>query len=324
MKGEFDLIKRYFAQSTHQRNDVALGIGDDCALLQPPPDQQIATSIDTLVCGRHFLVDVDPTSLGHKALAVNLSDLAAMGAEPAWVMLSLTLPDADQGWRRWLQAFMAGFSALAQQYQMQLIGGDTTRGPLSITVQVQGFAPPDQTMRRGAAKVGDHIYVSGTLGDAGLALELQQQSQSHPQADILRKRLDLPIPRVELGLALRGIAHAAIDISDGLGADLGHICVASGVGAQLQATALPLSTAVAEQVSTHADWRLPLNAGDDYELLFTALPNQAAAIAQAASQSATPIKCIGEIQSGQELSLTLPDGRTLTDINQGYDHFNDV
>ena len=231
MPCEFDLIRRYFAHSTESREDVPLGIGDDCALLKVPPDRWLAVSSDTLVAGRHFLPGVDPETLGHKALAVNLSDLAAMGAEPAWASLCLTLPEVDEAW---VVAFMRGFSVLAARHGVQLVGGDTTRGPLSISVTIHGLADPAHSLRRDAARPGDLVYVSGTLGDAGLALLTQQGLYTRSGSlRFLRQRLDRPEPRVELGLAAAPLAHAAIDLSDGLGGDLAHVCMASGAGAML-------------------------------------------------------------------------------------------
>ncbi len=236
---EFDLIRDYFTDVGARRTDVDLGVGDDCALLEVPAGQQLAISIDTLAAGTHFLPDCDPESLGHKSLAVGLSDLAAMGAEPAWATLALTLPDHDPGW---IAAFSRGFAALAGAHGVSLVGGDTTRGPLSVTVQVHGLVPAGRAIRRSGAAPGDRVYVSGTLGDAGLAL--RRILSGEPVDPVARARLERPTPRVALGLALRGVASAMIDVSDGLAADLGHILAASGVGAEIDLTALPLSAAV--------------------------------------------------------------------------------
>ncbi|MEL6711355.1 MAG: thiamine-phosphate kinase [Pseudomonadota bacterium] len=322
MASEFDVIRRYFQEATAARDDVILGIGDDCALLRIPPGQQLAVSMDTLVAGRHFVADANPTNLGHKALAVNLSDLAAMGATPAWVTLSLTLPAADT---TWLTHFMQGFSALAATYQVQLIGGDTTRGPLSITVQAHGYVPPDQALRRAGARVGDNIYVSGTLGDAGLALAAQQGRYPLDAGarSSVQPHLDRPTPRVALGCALRQVAHAAIDISDGLGADLQHICTASGVVAQILAQHLPLSATVRAYIEQTQDWQLPVSAGDDYELLFTAARADEARIRQIARDLAVPVNCIGEITAAETMVMVLPDGTRCTP-GAGYDHFADL
>jgi len=319
---EFDLIRQYLQFATVPRQDVMLSIGDDCALLQVPPGQQLAVSMDTLVADRHFISTVDPQSLGHKALAVNLSDLAAMGATPAWVTLSLSLPAANTVWQQWLANFMRGFSTLAHSHHVQLVGGDTTCGPLSMTVQVHGFVAPGQALRRDAAKPGDLIYVSGTLGDAGLALQAQQGQTilSPAEQKRLAQRLDRPLPQVALGQAINHLAHAAIDLSDGLGGDLGHICQASGVGAVIQAAQLPLSALVKQYIQTTADWRLPITAGDDYELAFTVPPDRQAQVQQAAEQVGVPITCIGQITAGHTTQIVLPDGTT-QDLQGGYQHF---
>lgn len=318
---ESDLIRRYFDQATRSRDEVVLGIGDDCALIQNPVGQQLAVSMDTLVAGRHFVPDVDPVDLGHKALAVNLSDLAAMGATPAWVTLSLTLPTADANW---LSRFMQGFSALANTHQVQLVGGDTTRGPLSITVQVHGYVPKGQALYRAGSRVGDIICVSGTLGDAGLGLAIQQ-GQSVPDDAVrasVQARLDRPEPRVALGCALRQIAHAATDVSDGLGTDLQHLCTASGVGAQILADYLPLSAPVRACVDQTQDWQSPVSAGDDYELLFTAASTDWPRIQQLARELALPVTRIGEITAAQTITMVLPDS-TCCSLDTGYDHFAD-
>ena len=268
---EFDLIRTHFAALGAARTDVELGVGDDCALLAVPAGQRLAVSIDTLVCGTHFLPDCDPEALGYKSLAVGLSDLAAMGAEPAWATLALTLPpELVAEHPDWIAAFARGLGALAQHHGVRLVGGDTTRGPLSVTLQVHGLVPEGAAIRRAGARPGDLIYVSGTLGDAGLAL--RQILAGAPVEPGLRERLDRPTPRVALGMALRGIATAMIDVSDGLAADLGHILDASGVGAELRLQSLPLSPSVAAVVAADGDWSLPLASGDDYELCFCIPP----------------------------------------------------
>jgi thiamine-monophosphate kinase len=321
MAGEFDLIRNYFRAATAARSDVVLGIGDDCALLEVPPDRQLAASLDTLVCGRHFVESVDPEALGRKSLAVNLSDLAAMGAEPAWAMLGLTLPEADESW---LAAFMRGFGALAAEHGVQLIGGDTTRGPLSVTVQVQGLVEPGRALRRDGAQSGDLVYVSGTLGDAGLALMAQQglyvRQGSMPG---LLQRLDRPSPRVALGLALREFASAAIDLSDGLGSDLGHICERSGVGALLYLENLPLSEAVRDYVQETGDWSVPLSSGDDYELAFC-IPAQHQGEFEAASAAwDVPVTWVGMMERGRGVRAMQPDGQVADEVAGGFDHFAD-
>ena len=269
---EFSLIKQYFENTTAERSDVVLGIGDDCAVLQCPAGQQLAVSIDTLVEGIHFFPDVDPESLGYKSLAVGLSDLAAMGAIPAWFTLALTLPKIDTDW---LAGFSTGLADLAKLHNIALIGGDTCQGPLSISIQVHGFIKAGEGLRRDGAKQGDLIYVTGCLGDAGAALALKQgklgQSvMAKDELAYLYQRLERPTPRVEIGKKLVGIASAAIDISDGLVADLGHILQKSGVGARLDLDLLPLSQALSN-VTVEAE-HLALYSGDDYELCFTVPP----------------------------------------------------
>ena len=307
---EFELIRRYFQACGPGRGDVLLGVGDDCALLEVPPGQVLAVSLDTLVEGVHFRRGVDPESLGHKALAVNLSDLAAMGAEPAWATLGLTLPTPDEAW---LAGFSRGFCRLASGHRLQLVGGDVTRGPLSCTVEVHGFVPPGLALRRDAARPGDTVYVSGTLGDAGLAL---LDAGAGPEAI---RRLDRPEPRVAEGLALRGVARCAIDLSDGLAADLGHVCEASGVAATVHLDRLPLSPAVADHVARTGDWTLPLASGDDYELCVTAPAAQRATLAERLP-SLTPI---GEVSEGRGVRFLRAGGGVLEPLRKGYDHFAD-
>ena len=319
MPGEFELIQRYFEAATGARADVVLGVGDDCALLRPPPDRLLAVSTDTLVSGHHFVPDVNPESLGHKALAVNLSDLAAMGAEPAWASLAITLPDADEAW---LAAFMRGFAALADAFGVALVGGDTTAGPLSVSVTVHGFVDAARSLRRDGASVGDRIYVSGTLGDAGLALRIQQGLVDLPTGPALQARLDRPSPRVQLGLQLRDISRCAIDVSDGLGADLGHLCERSGVGAKLELARIPLSDPVRRYVRETSDWSLPLTAGDDYELMFTVPCAQQSVFDEMAARLATPVTSIGEVvAAGQGVQVLAPDGSRVPGLEKGYDHF---
>jgi thiamine-monophosphate kinase len=267
----------------------------------------------------HFLPDADPHALGHKSLAVSLSDLAAMGAEPAWLTLSLTLPQSEP---RWLEGFSRGFAALANEFGAQLVGGDTTRGHRSVTVQALGFCEPGGALRRTGARPGDPVFVTGTLGDAGLAL---RATQGLPvTADWLaavRERLDRPAPRVATGLALRGLARAAIDISDGLAADLGHILAASGVGARLELARLPLSDPVYRYVAETGDWGLPLSSGDDYELCFV-LPAEARdQPGRVSAASGCRVSRIGWIEAEPGLRCQLPDGRRLTHVPRGFDHF---
>ena len=317
---EFDLIRTHFACLGGQRPDVILGVGDDCALLQVPAGQDLAVSIDTLVAGVHFLLDGDPQALGHKSLAVGLSDLAAMGAEPAWATLALTLPPEWLHSRPdWLAGFCAGLDCLAREHGVALVGGDTTSGPLAISIQVHGLVPHGQALRRGGARPGDLVCVSGTLGDAGLALRRVLGALS--VTDALRLRLDRPTPRVSLGLALRGLATAMIDCSDGLAADLGHILIASGVGAELDLARLPLSAEVAEVVGEGGDWSLPLASGDDYELCFTLPSEMRPDLASIAARGGVDLRVIGHITEATGLRCRLPDGTDLALEHTGYDHF---
>lgn len=314
---EFRLIRDHFSDIGPVRADVALGIGDDCALLRVPEGHELAVSIDTLVEGVHFLPGCDPEGLGHKALAVNLSDLAAMGAEPAWVTLALTLPAEDEGW---LSAFSRGFAALARQHRVSLIGGDTTSGPLSITVQVHGFVPAGTAVPRSGARVGDLVCVTGSLGDAGLAL--RGMLAGEPVDLALAARLDRPMPRICAGLALRGAATAMIDISDGLAADLGHILEASGLGADIELAKLPLSDSVAAAVDGADDWDLPLTAGDDYELCFTLPRSKLGELETLMHQCECALTPIGSISPSVGLRCLRPDGSRRSIGRSGYEHFS--
>jgi thiamine-monophosphate kinase len=337
--GEFDLIKRFFTRPTPR---AVLGVGDDCALLQPAPGMQQAISTDMLVSGRHFFPDTDPRRLGHKALAVNLSDLAACGASPLAFALALALPDAKP---HWLEPFSQGLLALADAHGCELIGGDTTQGPLNICITVFGEVPCGAALLRSGAQAGDDVYASGTLGDASLALaqllHLRQgaATEAAPLAmlnaedfDRARQRLEQPTPRVALGLALRGIATAAADISDGLMGDLGHILKRSQVGATLD-TALALGLLAAPGYSVAAAKALAdpalrplllqhvLSGGDDYELVFTAAPDQREAVQTAARSSATPVTRIGKIDAAPGLRLRNPNGQLLAQHFTSFDHF---
>ena len=325
--GEFALIARYLQRVGAARSDVVLGVGDDAALLHPPADQQLVVAMDALVSGVHYPAETAAAAVGHKALAVNLSDLAAMAATPAWATLTLALPQADMAW---VADFVRGFEALAQQHQVALVGGDTVRSTVPmVVVQLQGSVPPGQALRRSGAAVGDTIWVSGTLGDAGAALALWQVPSHTPPAlttadrHWLRQRLDCPTPQVALGVALRGLATAAIDISDGLVADLGHLLRASAVGATLQLAALPLSPALRRYGSDPV--ALALYSGDDYELCFTAPPTATAAIQQAAHAAGCGVTPIGVIESTAGLRLQSVSGvqHTPSTTAPGFDHFAD-
>jgi thiamine-monophosphate kinase len=315
--GEFDLIRRFFTRQEVRHPETVLGVGDDCALLRSPASAELAITVDTLVEGVHFLPEVDPESLGHKALAVNLSDLAAMGAAPKWATLALTLPKVDE---RWLEAFARGFFALAQRHGLELIGGDTTRGPLAITIQAMGLVPLDGALRRSGALPGDLIYVSGPLGSAGLGLKIRQGETAVEDAEAIA-RLERPEPRVQLGRLLRGLVHACIDISDGLAADLGHILEASRVGAFIDVERLPLTEGVRHYLAETGDWRLPLAAGDDYELCFTLPPVLREDLEQRLSAAGLHAVPIGRIEAEPGLRV-LKEGKDLPLTSAGYEHFS--
>ncbi|MET0328748.1 MAG: thiamine-phosphate kinase [Luteimonas sp.] len=316
MAGEFDLIDRIAARIV-ARDDVVLGIGDDAAVLRPPIGHQLVVAMDTLNSGVHFPPETAPADIGWKALAVNLSDLAAMGAVPAWCTLSLSLPDPDAAW---VDAFLDGFDALAGAHGIALVGGDTTRGPLSVCVTVFGFVAPGAALRRDAARAGDDLWVSGTPGDAAAALA--QWSRGEVCDPALRSRLDRPTPRVALGRGLSGLAHSAIDVSDGLLADLGHICRASGVAAEVDVDALPVSAALRAAGLDAATRRaLQAGGGDDYELCFTAPASARLAIAAAAAAAATPVARIGRIAEGAGITTITADGGVWRPARVGWDHF---
>jgi thiamine-monophosphate kinase len=319
MLSEFDLIARYFTRPAQDPARVALGVGDDCALLAPTTGTQLAISSDMLVESRHFFAGTDPRQLGHKALAVNLSDLAAMGARPVAFTLALALPQADP---LWLEPFAQGLLALADAHGCALIGGDTTKGPLNICITVFGEIEPGAALRRDLARPGDDIWVSGTLGDARLALAGCREEVALETAVFMRaaERLHTPTPRVALGLALRGVAHAAIDISDGLAGDLGHILARSRCGATVDADALPAGAALATQ-DIDLRRRYALTGGDDYELCFTAAPEQRAQVLAAAQASATPVVRIGRIEAEPGLRLSDGNGEALDLRYASFDHF---
>ncbi|MEO5566628.1 MAG: thiamine-phosphate kinase [Luteimonas sp.] len=313
---EFSLIDRIRAR-VGSRDDVVMGIGDDAALLQVPPGKLLAVATDTLNLDVHFPGDTSAADVGWKALAVNLSDLAAMGALPAWATLSLSLPQVDLDW---LDSFLDGFLGLAACHDVALVGGDTTRGPLSIGVTVHGFVDPDASLRRNGAGVGDDIWVSGTLGDAAAALaQWRAGGAGDPE---FRARLDRPTPRVDIGLALAGIAHAAIDLSDGLIADLGHICVASGVGAELSLASLPASPLLQQRFDAAARAALQATGGDDYELCFSAVAGNRAAIADIALRCNVPLTRIGRIIAGEGVHALAANGSQWHPERSGYAHFD--
>lgn len=318
---EFDLIDRYCKNILRDGPEVRCGIGDDAAIVSVPPGQELALSMDTLAAGVHFPPDTVPADIGYKSLAVNLSDMAAMGAEPRWIMLSLTLPQEDP--ESWLAGFMTGFTALAKQYALSLIGGDLTHGPLSVTIQVHGLLPSGTAIYRNGARPGDRIYVSGTLGDAGLALEVLNRCRTVDnkfRAEILQ-RLNRPSPRIALGMVLRGLATSAIDISDGLQADLGHILAASHTGAVLDPERLPLSEALRQLPPVQA-WEIALTMGDDYELCFT-LPAAVPESEVKRLSAITPVQCIGEVTAGHGINWQCADSSVFIPAGTGYKHFHE-
>lgn len=319
--GEFSLIARYFDRVRSSRRDVETGIGDDCALLTVPEKQTLAISTDTLVSGIHFLPDIDPRDLGYKALAVNLSDLAAMGADPAWLTLALTLPDVDEAW---LEAFSDSLFELLNYYDMQLIGGDTTRGPLSMTLGIHGFVPNGRALKRSGAKPGDWIYVTGTPGDSAAGLAILQQRltvKNTTQANYLLQRHLRPTPRILQGQALRDIASSAIDLSDGLISDLAHILKASDCGAKVALDALPFSDALRENVSPEQAERFALTGGEDYELCFTVPELNRGVIDVALGRLGVPFTCIGQITADVEGLHFTRDGEPVEITGNGHDHF---
>jgi len=327
--GEFDLIARYFKRPTQR---AVLGVGDDCALLAPTPGMHMAMSSDMLVEGRHFLSSVDPARLGHKALAVNLSDLAACGAEPTAFTLALSIPRIDEVW---LEGFSTGLLQLANEHGCELVGGDTTQGPLNICITAFGEVPPGDALLRQNAQVGDDIYVSGTVGDARLALEVFRGTQTLDckAFESVRARMEMPAPPIALGMALRAIANAAIDVSDGLLGDLGHILQRSQVGAQIDTTWLQYSNTFGEDaqaagispVLAQLPWNkridFALAGGDDYELCFTAPVHQREMVHAAAWESNTPVTRIGRITEAQGLVVMDPEGQQITRRFASFDHF---
>lgn len=314
--GEFDLIAKYFTRTVTR---AALGVGDDCALFSTSPGQQLAVSSDMLVEGRHFLPTVAPERLGHKALAVNLSDLAACGAKPVAFTLALAMPRVDE---RFLEGFARGLLALADAHDCELIGGDTTQGPLNLCITVFGEVPQGAALLRSGAKAGDELYVSGTLGDARLALEAFRGTVAlgGEAFERVRVAMEQPQPRVALGLALRGVATGAIDVSDGLLGDLAHVLRRSSVGAEVEVDALPRSAAL-RALPEALQRTCTLAGGDDYELVFTAPPARAAQVAEAARAAQVGVTRIGRIVAAPGLRLVDRDGRAVADTFGAFDHF---
>ena len=314
---EFGLIRRYFTRPARQ---AILGVGDDCALLGARPGHELAISTDMLVAGRHFFADAEPRALGHKALAVNLSDLAAMGAEPRAFTLAVALPEANAAW---LKPFSEGLLALADAFHCELIGGDTTRGPLTLSLTVFGDVPAAAALRRDAARAGDDLWVSGTVGDARLALgALRDEWALAPEALAqVQPRMDMPTPRVALGLALRGIARAALDVSDGLLGDLGHILTQSHVGATIEVDRVPRSVTLAAQPAAR-QLHCTLAGGDDYELCFTAPAEARDAVLAAGQRAGVAVTRIGRIDAESGLRLVDAHGAPVTFTHGSFDHFS--
>lgn len=318
---EFELIRRYF---THPVPNTLLGVGDDAALVRVRRGMELVVSTDMLVAGRHFFHDADPRQLGHKALAVNLSDMAAMGATPRWATLSLALPRAEA---HWLRAFAGGFMQLARKHRVDLIGGDTTRGPLAICVQIMGEVPAGQALRRDGARVGDDIWVSGHLGEAALALAALTKRISLRRRELASaaRRLHAPAPRLALGEALRKIANSVIDVSDGLLADLGHICERSRVAAEIEFERLPASAVMKRYLERPAARTALLAGGDDYELCFTAAPVRRSAVERIGKRVGVKVTCIGHIVARRRgispVTVLGNDGKSIVVKHKGFEHF---
>jgi thiamine-monophosphate kinase len=324
--GEFELIERYFRRPAEARRaargDVPLGIGDDSAVLALPPGRHLVAALDTLVEGRHFVPGSPPESIGHRALAVNLSDLAAMGAEPAWFLLSLTLPSSDE---IFLERFARGLFALAERHGVALVGGDTTAGPLAVAVQALGSIEPGQALTRAGGRAGDLVYVSGTPGDAAGGLKLVLDAAAGDELDEAHRqwlwdRFHFPTPRVELGRALRGIASACVDVSDGLAGDAARMARFSGCGLRLDAGRVPVSPALVALAGAEGARRIALTGGEDCELCFTVPPSRAAALEALLDNVKCPVTCIGELTDGAGIELT-GKGAPLDIDAGGFDHF---
>ena len=318
-QSEFNIIEQYFTRQRVQRDDVKLGIGDDAAILSVPPHMQLCIAIDTLVSGIHFPTNTSAEDIGYKALAVNLSDMAAMGAEPAWFTLALSLPTTRH---EWLAGFAKGLFTLAEEYHLQLIGGDTTQGPLTVSIQIAGYLPRDTALTRAGARPGDSIYVTGTLGDAALGLRCLQQVDKYTCDTHALNRLNRPSPRIKIGQAIRDIASACIDISDGLLADLGHILTASQMGARLHRNHIPLSETMKALCTEDEDhYAMVLAGGDDYELCFCVSPDKASELDTIAAEHGVGLTRIGQVES--QPGLRLYDGEKICKVNYqpGFEHF---
>jgi thiamine-monophosphate kinase len=324
--GEFELIERFFGRPARESlaaSGVALGIGDDAAVLALPAGRQLVAALDTLVEGRHFLPGFPADSIGHRALAANLSDLAAMGAQPAWYLLALTLPKVDVGF---LEGFARGMLALGAEHGVALVGGDTTGGPLTISVQALGFVEPGEALQRAGGRAGDLLYVSGTPGDAAAGLQLAMDAAagsglSLPHRETLLRRFHFPEPRIALGRALRGVATACIDVSDGLAADAGKLAAASGCGVSIATESLPLSPALRAHAGLAGAARLALGGGEDFELCFTVPPDRVAELTARVADVKCGVHCIGRLEPGQGVRV-LDRGAAVDFDTHGFDHFS--
>lgn len=323
MPGEFDLIEHYFAHQQPINNHVQLTIGDDCAIVDVPHHQRLVVTTDTMVEGTHFIAGANPAWIAHKALASNLSDIAAMGGRPVWCSLALTLPELNASW---LEDFSRAFFSLANHHQVMLIGGDTTKGPLAITMTLHGWIPRNQALTRKGAQIGDYIYVTGELGDskAGLEVILNRQANDSSLGQTLEKRHYVASPRVNVGILLLDIASAAIDISDGLVADLGHILAQSDVGAEIEANTLPLSNELLAYVAGDRQraYQYALTSGEEYELCFTVPEHRLDALHRLEASQDVPFTCIGRVTASGVLEV-YEHGRVLTEHLNGYDHFGE-
>lgn len=317
---EFDLIRQHFAKQGIARKDVVLGIGDDCAILQAGEFKQIAVTTDTLVAGVHFPESTSARAIGHKVVAVSLSDLAAMGAEPCWISLAITMPEVDADW---VSDFCSGIFELCEYYNVQLVGGDTTQGPLSVTVTAQGMTPEGKFLTRHGAKPGDWLYITGDIGDAACALKavFGQLTIDENFRSSMQTKLDFPTPRVLAGQLLREYASSCIDVSDGLLSDLDHICKASSVGANVVLDQLPISTQMRDTLGEKEAIELAMTGGDDYELLFTVSEDNKVGMETAMSQSGVAVTCIGQINNAETISTTL-NSEPVAIVGQGFQHFS--
>ncbi|TKB45162.1 thiamine-phosphate kinase [Thalassotalea mangrovi] len=317
---EFEVIREFFTAQPVSRKDVAMGIGDDCALIQANNDKYIAITTDTLVAGVHFPNDASARSIGHKAVAVNLSDLAAMGAEPCWISVAVTLPEVDT---EWLREFTAGIFELTEYFNVQLIGGDTTSGPLSITITAQGTVPQGKALCRNGAANGDWVYITGDVGKAGLALQaIRNQVELSPrEKNAVMEALNYPKPQVLAGQIIREYASAAIDISDGLLADVTHLCRASKLGVNIDVNDIPIAEVLIDKLGEEGAARLALTAGDDYQLIFTVSDTNKVALETELSHANIKISCIGQMNKSEQINITRGD-TSLSFSESGFEHFS--